>query len=136
MTRYARQYVLLDASDCDPPHGLDLSPGSRDLVKVERLQAAFEKDGWDPNEPVAVGYPLNGRIQLANATHRHEASRRAGTKLPVHLMLRSRVEAIWGTPAWLEFLREVPVKHLEFAPIMNTPEPGLDERVDLVRDLK
>ncbi len=130
--RYARGYVLLGAGDCDPPHGL----GIRDEAKVHRLYCAFAREGWDPNEPAAVGYALNGRVQLLTATHRHEASRRAGTNMPVRLHLRSVVEAAWGTPKWADLIEDVPVKDLEYIEIPEGREPpGLDERVDLTRDL-
>lgn len=57
-----RQYILLDPEDCDPdpPHGLDLTPGSRDSIKVDWLVEAFARDGFDPDEPALVGYPING----------------------------------------------------------------------------
>lgn len=98
--RFARHYVLLHPDDCEPPHGLDLEPGSRDSIKVERLTEAFARDGFDKTMPALVGYPLDGRVQLASGTHRHEAAKRAGIRLPVKLTLRSHVEAMWGTPAW------------------------------------
>lgn len=80
--RYARLFVWMHPIDLDPPHGLDLEPGSRDSLKVEALTEAFAKDGFDRDEPALVGYPLNGRIQLATGTHRHEAASRAGIRLP------------------------------------------------------
>lgn len=50
--RLARLYVLLHPDDCDAPHGLDLSPGSRDIprsVKPPKLSrsALLELDGED-----------------------------------------------------------------------------------------
>lgn len=135
-TRYARGYVLLDPSDCDPPHGLDLAPGSRDSLKVEKLEKAFRTKGFSKKKPALVGYPRDGRIQLVSGTHRHEAARRAGIMLPVKIMIRSEVEAIWGTPQWEDFLKDIPVEKLERVPVKEpTPAPGLDERVDLSRDL-
>lgn len=135
--RYARQYILVHPDDCDPPHGLDLTAGSRDSLKVERLTEAFLKSGFDPNEPALVGYPLNGRIQLLSGTHRHEAAKRANILLPVKMVLRSIVEASWGMPGWLEkLIVDVPVKDLECALVPPaSPPPGLDERVDLTKDL-
>ena len=46
MTRFARQYVLLHPDDCDPPHGLDMHPGSRDWLKVEHLKQSFAQWGF------------------------------------------------------------------------------------------
>ncbi len=134
MARFARQYVLLHPDDCDPPHGLDMYPGSRDWMKVERLKQAFIGQGFDPNEPALVGYPRDGRVQLLSGTHRHLAAKQAGIALPVTLKLRSVVEAAWGTDAWDDLIKDVPVKDLEMAPVCEggTP-PGLDERVDLSR---
>lgn len=130
--RLARQYVLLHPDDCDPPHGLDLEPGSRDSLKVEYLTECFARDGFDPKMPALVGYPLDGRVQLASGTHRHEAAKRAGIRLPVKLTLRSYVEATWGTPAWEELIADLSVESLELAPVPEGREPpGLDERVDL-----
>lgn len=132
MTRLARHYILVDPTDCDPPHPLDLTVGSRDSLKVDRLTEAFVKDGFDPRMPALVGYPLNGRIQLLSGTHRHEAAKRATILLPVTMKLRSVVEATWGTPAWDALIEDIPVQDLELAPVqVPTPAPGLDERVDL-----
>lgn len=128
--RYARLYVLVHPSDCDPPHGLDLTPGSRDSLKVEMLEEAFRTQGFDPKKPALVGYPIDGRIQLLSGTHRHEAARRADIFLPVTLKLRSVVEGSWGTDRWNSLIEDVPVKDLEWAPIReNDWVPGLDERV-------
>ncbi len=130
--RFARRYVLLHPDDCDAPHGLDLEPGSRDSMKVEGLTEAFARDGFDRTMPALVGYPLNGRVQLASGTHRHEAAKRAGIRLPVKLTLRSQVEAMWGTPAWEAFIEDLSVESLELAPLeASSAPPGLDERVDL-----
>jgi len=135
--RFAKHYILADPSDCDPPHGLDLSPGSRDSIKVERLAQCFQEQGFDPNEPALVGYPRDGRIQLLSGTHRHEAAKRAGIQLPITLKLRSVVEAAWGTEAWDELIKDIPVLELEYFPIKeDVPPPGLDERVDLSSDMK
>lgn len=135
--RRARQYILAHPEDCDPPHGLDLTPGSRDSLKVESLTEAFIEHGFDKNEPALVGYPLNGRIQLLSGTHRHEAAKRAGIMLPIKMHLRSVVEASWGLPEWLEkLIVDVPVKDLEFALVQDKGDPpGIDERVDLTKDL-
>ncbi len=128
--RHARLYVLVHPSDCDPPHGLDMSPGSRDSLKVEMLEDAFRTKGFDPNEPALVGYPINGRIQLLSGTHRHEAAKRADIFLPVTLKLRSVVEGSWGTERWEDLIEDVPVKDLEWAPVRESDWiPGLDERV-------
>jgi hypothetical protein len=130
--RTATQCILLGAVDCDPPHGLDLEPGSRDSLKVEMLEAAFREHGFDPTRPALVGYPLNGRVQLLSGTHRHEAARRTGTLLPVRMVLRSIVEATWGLPEWEQTIRDVPVSSLENAEVLTgDPPPGIDERVDL-----
>lgn len=137
-TRYARQYVLLDPSDCDPPHGLDLTPGSRDSQKVEQLAEEFWENGFDKTKPALIGYPGgNGRIQLASGTHRHEAARWAGIPLPVHITLRSVVEAAWGTDRWLDFLKDKSVESLERVEVPeNVPAPALADRVDLTRDME
>lgn len=132
MTRLARHYILVDPTDCDPPHPLDLTVGSRDSLKVERLTEAFVKDGFDPRMPALVGYPLNGRIQLLSGTYRHEAAKRAGIMLPVTMKLRSIVEAAWGTPKLDQLIADIPVEDLELAPVQRPVlAPGLDERVDL-----
>ena len=137
-TRYARHYVLLDPSDCDPPHGLDLTPGSRDSLKVERLEFEFRTNGFDRDEPALVGYACDGKVQLLSGTHRHEAARRSGIQLPVTLVLRSIVEGAWGTPEWEHLIGDISVKNLERIVVKEGgfPPPGLDERVDLTRDMK
>jgi hypothetical protein len=104
---------------------------------VEWLTETFARDGFNPNEPALVGYPLNGRIQLASGTHRHEAAKRAGIRLPIRLMLRSSVEAMWGTAAWGTFIADIAVKDLECVEVTEGVFiPGLDERVDLTRDIE
>lgn len=135
-TRYARLFIWVDPEDCEPPHGLDLEPGSRDSLKVEMLQEAFEKEGFDMSEPCLIGYPNEGRIQLLSGTHRHEAARRAGIKLPVHLVLRSVVEALWGTEEWPNVIKDVPVRDLECVEISNSPwAPALADRVNVQYDI-
>lgn len=135
-TRFARLYIWVDPTDCDPPHGLDLTPGSRDSLKVEKLQEAFIQNGFDLSEPCLVGYPCDGRIQLLSGTHRHEAALRAGIKLPVHFVLRSVVEALWGTDEWPNVIRDIPVKELECAIVKDNPwVPALAERINVQYDL-
>lgn len=66
--RLTRQYILLDPEDCDPPHGLYLTPGSRDSIKVDWLVEAFARDGFDPDEPALVGsYKRQNTISEWNA---------------------------------------------------------------------
>jgi len=132
--RLAKQYLLLSPEDCDPPHKLDLTPGSRDSIKVEWLTESFTKKGFSMKHSALVGYPLNGRVQLLSGTHRHEAAIRAHIRLPVKMVLRSLVEAYWGTDNWAELIKDIPVEELELAPVRDTAPPGIDERVDLERD--
>lgn len=135
--RLARQYVLVAPEDCDPPHGLDLTPGGRDDTKVQWLMEMFARDGFSMKHSALVGYPLNGRIQLLSGTHRHEAAKRAHIRLPVRMHLRSVVEAAWGTEAWAALIEDVPVEDLELMEVKEGGEPpGLDERVDLTRDME
>lgn len=122
-------YTWLSPNDCDPPHGLNLSPGSRDSEKVQGLADAFvDKDGFDEDYPALVGYPLDGRIQLVSGTHRHEAAKRTGFYLPVTLFLRSYIEAYWGTKRWLNVLEDIPVKELRVSSQAPDVPPGLSER--------
>lgn len=134
--RLARFYLLLHPDDCVPPHSLDLTPGSRDSLKVERLTEAFRLNGFDPKEPALVGYPLNGKIQLLTGTHRHEAAQQAGIFLPVRIILRSDWEAAWGKPEAAALVSDVPLFELELkvVPEERPEPPGLDERMDFDRD--
>lgn len=130
--RKACHYILVNPEDCISPHGLDLSPGSRDSSKVEMLTEAFARDGFDMDEPALVGYPCDGKIQLLSGTHRHEAARRSGIQLPVTMHLRSIVEAAWRTSDWDKLILDVPVSELQLMPVPNPqPPPGLDERVNI-----
>lgn len=134
MTRYARQYTLLHPTDCLPPHGLDLTPGSRDSQKVEMLETAFRTAGFDKKQPALVGYPDgNGMIQLTSGTHRHTAGMRADIFLPVKIIPRAYVEAYWGKDEWFEkVMPDIPVEDLECAEVKEgTDYPGIDERIDL-----
>lgn len=132
MKRYSNHYTLLSAEDCEPPHGLDLTLGSRDLNKVEKLQECFISQGFDLNKPALIGYPKDGVIQLLSGTHRHEAAKRAGIKLPVSIFPRSIVEAYWGTDKWNDLILDIPVKQLTLMEVGDpVPPPGLDERIDL-----
>jgi hypothetical protein len=66
-----------------------------------------------------------------------KAAKRAGILLPVTLELRSVVEAKWGTPAWDELIKDIAVQDLEYSEVKeNVPAPGLDERVNLSRDIE
>jgi hypothetical protein len=135
--RFARGYLLLHPDDCTPPHGLDLEPGSRDSIKVEKLTEAFLKDGFDPNEPALVGYPLDGKIQLVTGTHRHEAAVRSGILLPVVIRLRSVVDTLWGTDGWAHYVADIKVKDLESVEVQDGgPAPSLEERVNLIWDME
>lgn len=126
--RTAKQYLWVDPSDCIPPHGLDLTPGGRDLKKVEDLQEMFIQYGFDPEKSCLVGYPLDGKIQLLSGTHRHEAAKRANKQIPVTLFLRSYVEAYWGTDKWPELIKDIPVLSLEEWPVEEDIPPSLEER--------
>lgn len=128
--RHVDHFIFVSPADCDPPHGLDLSPGSRDSIKVENLTEAFASKGFDENEPALIGYPLNGRIQLVSGTHRHEAAKRAHIRLPVHLILRSVAESLWGTPKWQEFLKDKSVRALRDVAVDDKPEACLNDRVE------
>ena len=136
MKRFARQYILLHPDDCIPPHGLDLTDGSRDLIKVEYLEDLFRREGFDKTKSALVGYPCDGKVQLLSGTHRHEAAKRAGIMLPVAIGLRSVVEAKWGTPAWDDLIKDIAVQDLECVEVKEgDAAPGLDERVNLLRDI-
>lgn len=131
MTRKVCNYLLLHPEDCEAPHGLDLSPGSRDSTKVHWLTEAFSRRGFDHTEPALVGYPLDGKVQLLSGTHRLEAAKRAGIRIPVMMRLRSEVEAAWGTEKWNSLINDIPVKDLELVEIPEGGEiPNLDDRVD------
>jgi hypothetical protein len=135
MKRFAKQYILAHPSDCVPPHRLDLTPGGRDDTKVRWLEGMFREAGFSRRHSALVGYPLDGKIQLLSGTHRHEAATRTDTMLPIRMVLRSDVEAAWGTERWADLIRDVPVEDLEMAEVIEGREaPGLDERVDLSRD--
>lgn len=104
----------LDAADCYPPHGLDMS-APRNYLKVEMLVEAFTRDGgFDKSKSALIGYPLDGKVQLLSGTHRHRAASLTGIKLPVMLWLRSDIEATWGVlDSWLHVMRDIPVSELE-----------------------
>jgi hypothetical protein len=130
-------YLMLHPGDCDPPHDLDMTPGSRDWIKVEMLKAAFLKDGFDPTKPALVGYPLNGKVQLLSGTHRWWAAREIGMFLPVRLLLRSVWESKWGTDYGAHAMRDIPVCELQCVDVLQgDPPAGIGERVDLTRDLE
>lgn len=130
MKRYARMYVLVAPEDCDPPHGLDLG-AARDSTKVARLVTAFSGFGFDPTEPALVGYPLNGRIQLVTGTHRHCAAGLAKILLPVRIIMRSEVEATWGTDLWTQTIRDIPVRDLECVEVPEGVHDPLPEPVNM-----
>jgi hypothetical protein len=139
--RRQRQYLLAHPEDCVPPHGLDLTPGSRDCQKVAMLEAAFRKDGFEPSMPALVGYAnKEKKIQLLSGTHRHEAARRCDMFLPVRMIMRSMVERTWGTDVWKLIIEDKPVKDLEMAFVKESGAINLfdelEDRVDLERDLE
>lgn len=100
-------------NDCFPPHGLDLTAGSRDWLKVKRLFEQFRQTGFDERQPALVGYPFDGKIQLLSGTHRHMAARFAEILLPVTLWLRSDIERCWGLPTWIKIMYDIPVQELQ-----------------------
>lgn len=108
-----KMITWLSPCDCVPPHRLNLSPGSRDRLKVEDLLTAFCLAGFDVRYPALVGYPLDGKIQLLSGTHRHCAASLAEIDLPVTLWLRSDIERAWGRPQWLEVMADIPVMELD-----------------------
>lgn len=125
----SKRYIIwLSPNDCCPPHGLDLSPGSSDSIKVNHLASAFLENGFNQNFPALIGYPLGGRIQLVSGTHRHEAAKRANIKLPVTLFLRSYIEAYWGTEKWLDILHDIPVRDFCHYPDVPDTPPELGKR--------
>jgi hypothetical protein len=130
--RTGRCFVWVNPCDCEPPHGLDLTEGSRDSIKVNHLEAQFRVVGFGEDFPALVGYVLDGKIQLLSGTHRHEAARRAGVMLPVTLWLRSDVEGAWGVPEeWAKLIADVPLKELYMWPLTNDPSPfGVGNRVE------
>jgi len=103
----------VDPADCDPPHGLDLTM-PRHFNKVNMLVAAFLERGFDTSYSALVAYPLNGRLQLLSGTHRHEAAKRAGIKLPLTIWLRTDIETTWGhLDEWRRVMQDIPVAVLE-----------------------
>jgi len=103
----------VDPHDCDPPHGLDLTT-AHDADKVNMLAEAFSRSGFDKSKSALVGYPLAGRIQLLSGTHRHEAAKRTGTRLPVTLWLGSSIDEAWGDlDNWLRVMKDIAVADLE-----------------------
>jgi len=43
---------------------------------------------------------------------------------------------MWGKPTWDNFIADIKVRDLELVPVKeNDVPPGLDERVDLTRDI-
>jgi len=122
--------IWLSASDCEPPHGLDMTYDSRDYRKVKWLYEMFVEDGFDLSKSALVGYPLNGRVQLLSGTHRHRAAQHSGIKLPVTLWLRSYVEAYWGLPEWTEMTADIPVRDL-----IDYPESNGDRDAPALGDM-
>ena len=103
----------VEANDCYPPHGLDMK-STHDSDKVNWLETMFRDEGFDKQFPALIGYPLDNKIQLLSGTHRHEAAKRTGIKLPVVLWLRSDVMSSWGfLEKWLHVMKDIPVKELE-----------------------
>jgi hypothetical protein len=49
------------------------------------------------------------------------------------MVLRSLVEAYWGTDNWADLIKDIPVEELELAIVRDTVPPGIDERVNLER---
>ena len=140
----------LHPCDCNPPHGLDLTPGSRDWEKVKWLYEMFNVYGFDLSKSALVGYPLDDRIQLLSGTHRYWAAAlvgyplddriqllssthrywaAAGILLPVTIWLRSYVEAYWGTPEWNTINRDIPVEELMKMERGEDVPPGLGDQI-------
>lgn len=131
--RKAQCFMWIAPEDCDPPHGLDMF-SARDYRKVAVLREEFEKEGFDLEMPALVGYPMNGRVQLLSGTHRHEAAKQAGIKLPVTVWLRSDVEQSWGTDDWLTIIEDIPVGRLTRWEVVDGVKRPAQEPVVLPQD--
>jgi len=97
----------MEPDDCIPPHRV----GHFD--KFDELTEIFLKKegGWDLNEPVLIGYPFEGRIQLLSGSHRWAAAKKAGIKIPVLVRQRSKIEEVFGNlDEWEKVMRSVPAK--------------------------
>ena len=112
--RIVRTVVWVEATDCDPPHGLDLRR-PRDANKVNWLAEMFCAEGFDVRCSALIGYPSgDGRIQLLSGTHRHRAAILTGQKLPVTMWLRSDIERTWGDlEEWRRVMEDISVEDLE-----------------------
>lgn len=54
------------------------------------------------------------RAALLSGTHRHEAAKRAGIKLPLTIWLRTDIEVTWGhLDEWRRVMQDIPVAVLE-----------------------
>jgi hypothetical protein len=66
------------------------------MEQVDILAQQFTEAGWSRSCPALVGYRWDGSIQLLSGSHRWEAAKRAGIKVPVVLVPFERIERAWG----------------------------------------
>jgi ParB-like chromosome segregation protein Spo0J len=96
----------LNPRHCVPPHR---------VTHEERLIAlvdSLSSDGWKPGEPALIGYEEpDGTIQLVSGSHRWAAAAHLDLPLPVYILPRAHMDAIWGTDAWVALLAHPPTLH-------------------------
>lgn len=90
----------LDAAACDPPHRVTHAE------KFDAIAASLAASGWKPDEPVLLGYEREGRVQLITGSHRHAAAR--ALRLPLPVLIRHDVDALWGTDGWVRMIAQPP----------------------------
>lgn len=94
--------------DCDPPHGITHDKTYELLIEAFLKKEGYPGSGWDTKEPVLIGYPLDGRIQLLSGSHRWAAAKDAGIKIPVLMRQRSVIEASFGLLSEWEKIMKAP----------------------------
>lgn len=100
--------IWINPTFCTPPHGVDLlSP--KHFNQVQDLYNYFIAYGFDQTRPALLGYFWENTIQLLSGSHRWLAAKYAGISLPVKLIPYSEVEACWGTEAWFDLMKDIPV---------------------------
>ena len=94
---------MLHPSVCDAPHR------ETDPDRTIMLMESLDRSGWRHDRPVLLGYRLDNRVQLISGTHRHIAAWRLDKLLPVILIPKDTIDALYGTDAWVTMMQNPPL---------------------------
>lgn len=94
----------LHPSVCHPPRSIFRDHQYRQLVNE------FKTNGWGVGHPMLLGYIWqDDMVQLVTGSYRWHAAIEANIPIPVDIRTYQWVNEIWGTDAWVEWVKNPPL---------------------------